>query len=869
MIEELCDRIWAHEKFHTEREELVSAGLQISIGQPTEFSNIEAIQRLLQCALNMAMSDNPLFRKVSYEITISTIKIIENLKNIGIDKLGIAEIASAILDRLGNFPASSFCAQQLNHDLVHIYTPPSLWIENEFHRDENTINITKDQSITFTNFQRKLWLSLEEHKSVTINAPTSAGKSFVLQNYIAKYYANNSANLSVYIVPTRALIGQVINDFHVIAKKFNLDVAITEVPTAPEEGKKHLYVLTQERFQILLDNFEDDIDLLIIDEAQNISDGSRGIILQSVIERVRSRSGNTTILFGCPFTKNPNVFSELFLIETGKNTIVDTEESPVLQNLMYIDTNITQSKEIVISNVFEDGKKTEISKLRFDTELVKEEQSLCQIAYQIGKPHTNIIYGSEPAKCEDLAVILKSIAAEKDLEHLSDNNVDEEVLEFSKFIQQHIHKDFLLADTIKYGVAYHFGKMPSFLRKGIESLCSQGKIPFIICTSTLLQGLNLPAKNIFIMNPTKGVDATTRKAIPLSPSEFWNLAGRAGRLTKDFEGNIFLINLDSWIENPLPQERRQEVEPAFSSYLCKETKNLIDFMSNDKAPSGQRESEGIESAFMKLYNEFQTGKHHEILVRYEDKIGENSRVIEEKLTEISKKITVPPETSRKNPNVSIYRQQDMLDYLLKRIKEKGAEYVIPPHPLRPFEDIKPHYIRLFKRMHTRFIGLPPANNSHIYYSTLALLWMRGVTYSELLQNRIDNNNKTRKRGEANPNTEARRLFEDIENALRFRYVKYTRCYIDLLEHALTITENSDYITSIPPIYLFLELGACSKTMMSLIGLGVSRTTSLVLSEKAPRTDMDTISVKKWLSGMSLNHFELPKVLKDEVKVLLD
>ena len=703
-----------------------------------------------------------------------------------------------------------------------------------------------------------------DKKSVTINAPTSAGKSFVLQHFMAKNYARGNIHLAVYIVPTRALIGQVVGDFYEISQDLGLDLSITEVPAIIEE-ENVLYVLTQERFQILLDNYTGKIDLLIIDEAQNISDGSRGIILQSVIERVRSRSQDTAILFGCPFTKNPEIFQELFLLNEDTGQIVDTSESPVLQNLIYMDTSVSSPKKVAVSSVFEGKKTREIATLKFETELIREEQSLCQIAYRIGEKSTNIIYGSEPAKCEALAIILKGIVYEQNPEF----EADPEVLEFSQFIKRHIHKDFILADTIKYGIAYHFGKMPAFLRKGIESLCARGKIPFIICTSTLLQGLNLPAKNIFIMNPTKGIDATTRKPIPLSPTEFWNLSGRAGRLTKDFEGNIFLINLNSWLDNPLPKERRQVVNPAFTTYLCDETESLISFMDDENAPSGAKESEGIESAFMKLYNDYQSGIFNETLIRYEERIGDNTRLIEDKLSIITERITVPQEVAQKNPNISIYRQQDMLDYLVERIKKKGASYVIPPHPLHPFDDIKQPYIQLFKRLHTRFSRLASADRSHIYFYSLALLWMRGMTYSELLQSRIDFNNKTRKRGEADPNTEARGLFDDIETALRFRYVKYTRCYLDLLEHALTVTENEEAIPSIPPIYLFLELGACSNTMMSLIGLGVSRTTSSLLSEKAPRTDMDTKAVKNWLSGMSLNNFELPTALKDEVKALVD
>ena len=164
MIEELCEKIWSQDKFQLDREALISSGIKTSIGEAIEFTDTEAIQRLLQCAMNMAISEKPLFRNTAYEITISTIKLIDTLNEAGVDPEGISEISSAVLNRLGNFPASNFCSNELNNNGASFYIPSTLWMENEFHRSENTVRITNDESITFTNFQRDLWKSLETKK---------------------------------------------------------------------------------------------------------------------------------------------------------------------------------------------------------------------------------------------------------------------------------------------------------------------------------------------------------------------------------------------------------------------------------------------------------------------------------------------------------------------------------------------------------------------------------------------------------------------------------------------------------------------------------------------------------------------------------
>jgi hypothetical protein len=61
----------------------------------------------------------------------------------------------------------------------------------------------------------------------------------------------------------------------------------------------------------------------------------------------------------------------------------------------------------------------------------------------------------------------------------------------------------------------------------------------------LLQGVNLPARNIFLFKPEKG------SRTPTNADDFWNLAGRAGRLKKDIHGNVFLVSYDTWKNRPV------------------------------------------------------------------------------------------------------------------------------------------------------------------------------------------------------------------------------------------------------------------------------------------------------------------------------
>ena len=159
-----------------------------------------------------------------------------------------------------------------------------------------------------------------------------------------------------------------------------------------------------------------------------------------------------------------------------------------------VDTHATRN--VRIEHILDTGNRKYLCEKIIETELTDENRYLAILSVAFGSQQNNIVFGSEPGKCEKISSFIMQLIEKRE---------DDELLAFSEFLKEHIHKDFLLAETIKYGVAYHYGALPSFIRKEIERLTVEGKISYIVCTSTLLQGINLPAQNIFIM---KGLAAS-------------------------------------------------------------------------------------------------------------------------------------------------------------------------------------------------------------------------------------------------------------------------------------------------------------------------------------------------------------------------
>lgn len=128
-------------------------------------------------------------------------------------------------------------------------------------------------------------------------------------------------------------------------------------------------------------------------------------------------------------------------------------------------------------------------------------------------------------------------AARKFSDAIGDAGVkNDPVLEtLAKDIRQEVHGDYFLAEMIRKGIAYHIGYLPASIRARIETLFQEGHITIMFCTSTLLEGVNLPADNLFI---------TDNKIFrsEMEPVDFRNLIGRVGRISFNLFGNVYFVS---------------------------------------------------------------------------------------------------------------------------------------------------------------------------------------------------------------------------------------------------------------------------------------------------------------------------------------
>ena len=411
----------------------------------------------------------------------------------------------------------------------------------------------------FFKSQRAVFDSLNKER-FSYSGPTSMGKSFVMRIFIKEQIIKGVQNNFAIVVPTKALINEVssriITDLKELLSEKNYRVVTAGGAISLQQEHNFVLVLTPERLLYLLlerPNFK--LDYLFIDEAHKISSkDSRSPFYYKIVDLLTQRKNKPHFIFSSPNIPNPDVYLNL---TNASNTDISekmtTSYSPVSQMKYIIDL---VEKEVKVHNDY-NKKFIPVAKL-------KENVTLTQMIKTAGKSSQNIVYCSATSKAIEYALdYAKSLKTQED---------NAELIALSREIKGQIHADYYLADLLTKGVAYHIGYLPADIRLRIEDLFKSGAIKTIFCTSTLIEGVNLPADNLFITSYKNGLSHMTSV-------EFRNLVGRVGRIEFNLYGNVFLTRIEDSVETQkyvdLIEKEIPEQKLSLISELSKPQKKVI------------------------------------------------------------------------------------------------------------------------------------------------------------------------------------------------------------------------------------------------------------------------------------------------------
>lgn len=772
------------------------------------------INKLLRFSDILCRSKNTQHRNLSLKI-ISLLLELDDIKKSEYFQI----IATNTLVKLGNFPSIPIIEH--SKDFLKIDE-----ISNDY-LIKNTVQ-SSPLGYPFTDAQFKVFEELKFSNHYSFSGSTSFGKSFIFEAF-TKYIieSRNKSDNIAFIVPTKALINQVGAQMKKIVNEFEEYKVITS-PKIPKVlfnvFQKYIFVFTPERLiSYLMDSNNPKIDYLFVDEAHKLlsfQDTRTPLLYHSLVLAKRK---SINIFFASPNIPNTDVFLEL--INNSTEESISIKESPVSQNRFFIDTKSDYS--FMISDF---GNDIILPKFSFGERLV---DNLKKVLLTFSKDRQSIIYCNTRDK-----TLITAIQLAASLEAIKSDEIDQTI----ELINDKVHDKYFLKQCLKKGVAYHFGGMPEEIKIRIEKLFKQGFIRFLFCTSTLLEGVNLPAKNIFILSEKIG-----RKK--MSDIDFWNLAGRAGRLRKDLSGNIFCVNLFNqkgyWKNATTDRKyleifRNKDIKEAEPQIISKKNDNLYKNINNyfEKKEYTNKKMANEKRKIIEMYGN---------ILLYHDSIN-NDSVLKDKykssvddstslLKKMKSSIKVSPEILAKSIDIDI-------EYQNKIIKTDSPALPSSTKYVDCLEVLNILYNQ-YKWEETESKGNNPMIRSKSqlnYYAVLMESWINSKPLKIIIQNALNyyNNNGNAKNiyvrydGKLTPikfdkekdyhiNIVINNVVRDLENIIQFKIKKYISNYQALIIQKNQI-QNVDWES-------FIEYGTTDDLVIEIQNLGFPRNIAIFLKNK--------------------------------------
>lgn len=726
----------------------------------------------------------------------------------------LKNVVIRFLSRIG-YPTSAIIVDEKYDPKECRFSSLNSWLDEltiGFNQLLNEVEVN-GQVFMLTDFQKKVWDAMENEHVIGISAPTSAGKSFVVLLKILQKISGRNRDV-VYIVPTLSLVNQVTEDFNSMLKELgigNYKIANTFIQVE-DYAVNNIYVLTQEKALAAFANEETAFSkplILVADEIQNIErikddKDERSKILFDILMEFRYKANIEQIIIAGPRIEEiGELGTEIFGVETEN---ISTESSPVL-NLTYSICRIGKQYYLkqycaltdepiceLIDNphvIFGYGKK------QYDSSYLGY---LSFFVNHIGKQQQNIIFAPTASTARKIAC------------YLSENNKQQQKNEeLIEYYSNTIHKNYSLCSTLKEGIAYHHGKLPTHVRRTLEKAIVKKEVMNVVCTTTLLQGVNMPAQNVIIRNPhlyLKRNDA----AAELSNYEMANLRGRAGRLLKDFIGRTYVLDesafsdTDGYEQIELFEDTTKELPSGYEEKFEEYKEEIEELVVSDKPVDETMQKYGFLVSYIR-----------QSVLRYRNEARNKLKNVGIKLTPKQvaaillklDNLTVPREICIKN------RYWD--PYVLQKIYETFDEQV----PSTPFErGAKAKIDRMLKfmretsetsAMYERHIPKEFRRGSkRSMLIDLCMKWSKEITLYEILSDK---------------KYEGENGADEIENTI-YALQNVVSFHVPLLLKPIFDIKN--------PESLFLtcmQAGAVHPITRKMIELGIPRETAIYLYQK--------------------------------------
>ena len=396
-------------------------------------------------------------------------------------------------------------------------------------------------------------------KSAVIQMPTSAGKTKSTELIIRSAFLSGRATLAVIVAPFRALCNEIKNT---LADAFyNEPIKIDELSDTLQIdfkfsdllGHQQILVLTPEKlFYILKHSVElaKKIDLLILDEGHQFDSGTRGVTYELLLTSLNLKIPQKAqkILISAVISNAENIGEWL----NGESNVVDGKAlTPTFKSIAfaswldqqgrieYVNANDIDRNEFFVPRVIEKielNKKGRERKKRYFPEKGDGQSIAIYLGFKLVSNGSIAIFcGSKPTAVSICEKAIDIIERNTHLKQPKEYSNDQEVIRLRNLHILNLGEDSSASISSQYGIFSHHGNVPHGIRLAVEYAMRENLIRFVVCTSTLAQGVNLPIRYLIVTSIYQAGDR-------IKVRDFHNLIGRAGRSGMHTEGSILFVD---------------------------------------------------------------------------------------------------------------------------------------------------------------------------------------------------------------------------------------------------------------------------------------------------------------------------------------
>ncbi|HDZ80895.1 MAG TPA: DEAD/DEAH box helicase [Roseobacter sp.] len=773
--------------------------------------------------------------------------------------LAIQDTAALLLGKLDNHRAVDLALERelIKPDLMERLGLSARMEATRRKLDNSILLAQTGEWLPVNRFQKRFWdAASDSYAWLSASAPTASGKTFLVLQWLMDQLLSNQARIAVYLAPTRALVGEIEQELRAMIGESER-IAVTSLPLKEQydeslkDDHQLVLVLTQERLHLLVNALggEATFDLMVVDEAHKIGDDQRGVILQDAIERSSRLNPKLKVVFVSPATQNPDALLE-DAPDDVKKVPIDSDSATVLQNVISVEQVTRKPKEWYLSTTGSQGE-IELGTIHLPSKPDSLKKRLAFIATQVGSMGGTLVYTNGAAEAEDVAQLIR-----EGLPEVAEPDI--ELSELAEMIRKGIHPKYRLAPLVEQGVAFHYGNMPALIRTQVEQLFRCGKIRFLVCTSTLIEGVNLSCRTIVMRAPRKG------KGKPMNPHDFWNLAGRAGRWGDEFQGNIICIEPsdESGWPGGIPRRTRYPIKRETDAVLDESTE-LREFIERRRTEMPQDKTrdakfEQVSSYLLSTYLRLGSIRDAPFAKRHDTfEIAE----LDASLAKVAATIELPIELIERHPGVNCIGMQSLLDAF--RAYDRDIENLLPAPSASV--DAYDRTVTIMKRINRDLYPAFAPDGRARLFALMVQNWLKGWSLAHIIRERIKNEKS--RGGEKKLPALIRETMDLVEQYARFRAPKYLSAYVDILHFHLHAMDRDDLIDEDMDIGTQLEFGVSSQTLMSLIGLGISRMSATMLYEQMSDDSFDRKQCIEWIVARH-EEFEgmgLPQIVIRELR----